>query len=232
MKNSFIPAEEAGRDAWLTNFASKLPQYAAKYGILTADVADMTASAASYRYYLNYHSEYEKFVRKLTAFKKELANGLKANLGSSVMPTPPTLPTTPTAVASGVFKRASSIAQHIKKHISFTEADGHDLALIGTEQTTDLNTAQPTLTFKLVQGGMPELHFVRGQFQAVRIFTDTTGSGNWQFLTQVAHSTIDKSPLPLAGQSAVRLYRAIYIYKDEPVGVYSSALQVTVTGTI
>ncbi len=233
MKNNYIPDKENEKNVWLNNMASKLPQYAAKYGITIAEVDDLNASAAAFGYWLNYHSEYDKYCKKLTAYKSELLNGVKVSGSNSLAPAAPVFAAAPLTVAPAILSRARSLVQRIKKHTNYTDADGQDLGIIGATQIIDLNAVKPNVTYKLVQGGKPELKWTKAGFEAVRIYFDTTGTGAWTLLAQASYSSyVDKSPLPASGQSIVRSYRIIYVHKDEEVGNYSNIVQVTVTGTI
>lgn len=233
MKNNYIPDKENEKNVWLANISSKLPQYAAKYGITTAEIDDLITSAVAFSYWLNYHSEYDKYCKKLTAYKSELLNGVKVSGSNSLAPAAPVMAAPPLAAVPAILGRARSLVQRIKKHTNYTEADGQDLGIIGTTQTIDFNTLKPNVTYKLVQGGKPELKWTKAGFEAVRIYVDTTGTGAWTLLTQASYSSfVDKTPLPASGQSIVRSYRIIYVHKDEEVGNYSNIVQITVTGTI
>lgn len=70
----FMPRTDADKDAWLKNFAAKLPTYAAKYGIIADEVTDMQNSSAYYSYWLTYHQQHSEFNKKLTQYKAELRN--------------------------------------------------------------------------------------------------------------------------------------------------------------
>jgi hypothetical protein len=227
----YIENSDNGRDSWLTNAANKLPQYATKYGIPATEIDDMTKSAAFYHYWLVAQAESTAYGKKLTAYKKELVAGIKAGVTASVMPAAPNLGAVPPVVAPGIFVRARKIAQRIKAHNNYTEADGKDLRLIGIKTTIDANAAKPVLSVQLVQGGKPELHWLKAKFTGLHIFADYDNWGNFTLIAQGSKNNwTDKKALPANGVSAVWAYKAIYVQGDDEVGQMSEMIRVTVTG--
>lgn len=228
--SDIIPGDIAGGDAWLSNFSNKLPSYAAKYGIVQADLDDMKHGYDWYHYWLTYHAESVAFTHKLTAYRNEVANGVKKGASASTMPTSPNVGTVPPSVPAGVFDRARNLVQRIKGHTNYTEADGNDLRIVPIQTVVNLNTVQPILTAQLVQAGKPELKWKKDGFVAIRVSADY-GTGTFVFVAQPTKNTwVDKSPLPAYGTSAVWRYKAVYIDNDEEVGMVSPELSVTVTG--
>jgi hypothetical protein len=189
----------------------------------------MVAAALFYAYWTNYINQYSEFVRKLTQYRNELREGVPDGATASVMPTPPDLGTAPAAVAPGVFKRAAAIANLIKGRTVYTEADGLDLGIEGSEAAkTDLIAAKPAISVRLVQGGKPEIVWSKGDFDGIDIYVDR-GSGAWVFLaTDNYPNYTDNSPLPATGTAAVWKYRAIYKYDDEVAGDWSDVVSITV----
>jgi hypothetical protein len=230
-KKYFIPRQEAEKVTWLQNFANKLSGYATKYGITTAEVDDMVAAAIFYAFWANYLNQYSEYNKKLVQYRNELRDGITDGATASVLPDAPGLGTVPAAVPPGVFKRASSIAGVIKSRTVYTEADGLDLGIEGSEAAkTDLIAAKPAISIRLVQGGKPEIVWNKGDFDGIDIYVDR-GAGAWTFLAYDTYPNyIDNAPLPAIGTAAVWKYRAIYKYDDERAGDWSDVVSITVAG--
>ncbi|QQR98305.1 MAG: hypothetical protein IPK18_01865 [Sphingobacteriales bacterium] len=94
----FLPADDAGKELWLKNFAAKLPNYATKYDIPTADVQDMQRSAIYFTFILDYNNQFKDYSKKLTEYKNEMRSGNSQNNTPSTIPIAPVFATTPTLV--------------------------------------------------------------------------------------------------------------------------------------
>src|ERR1035437_8471185 len=103
-KSYYLPANEDGKDIWLTNLAAKFAIYAAALGFLPADVTALSADAAYFHWALVSQGQIAAYAQQWTAYKNAVRNGTGTSLG--VFPVPPSLGTTPTAVAPNVFGRA------------------------------------------------------------------------------------------------------------------------------
>lgn len=224
-----MPRTEEARLPWLQNFANKIGGYATKYGITATETADMVAAAAYYGYWSNYINQYSEFVKKLPQFRNELRDGIEDGATPSVVPTPPVFGAAPAAVAPGIFKRAASIAAVIKSRTAYTEADGLDLGIEGSEVAkANLVNAKPAISVRLVQGGKPEIVWAKGEFDGIDIYVDR-GNGAWLFLaTDSFPNYVDNTPLPTTGTAAVWKYKVIYKYDDEPTGEWSDIVSISV----
>jgi len=228
-KKPYLPANDDGKVIWLLNFANKLPTYALKYGITPAEVADITASEEYTSYWFLYLKQFAEYLVKVTAFKNELFNGVPAGVTAALEPVPPTAGAPPPAVEPGVFGRATSIGNRVKKHKNYVISDGQDMGLEGPLITVDLVNIKPVLKMTLVAGrpragwkkqGMSalEIHVMRDNVSYVFLAIDTTPDYE------------DTFALPAAGQSAVWKYKGIYLLKDVRVGQWSDEVSVTVRG--
>ncbi|MBK8445051.1 MAG: hypothetical protein IPL35_17345 [Sphingobacteriales bacterium] len=235
MKDAFLPRNEGERDLWLKNFAQKLSGYTAKYGIAAPELADMQASALYYSFWLDYRNKTEEYLRKVVAFKNELAVGIETGATASPPPTPPLTAAAPPFVQPGIFKRAASLGKRIKSHIAYTLADGNDLGLEGTEQTgsNGFNAIKPLLTLRLVQGGTPEIRWSKKQMQGIRLYVDRGEGKGFEFLAiDTRPNYLDKHDLPPSGKTALWKYKAIYIKEDEAVGQWSDEVQIYVSSAV
>jgi hypothetical protein len=225
----FLPQDEAGKVNLLDNFSSKLPTYNAKYGITAVEVADMKDSNVYYKHWTFFKSQNQEFLKKITAFKRELGS---ANLGSpaATPPAPPPVIVAPTAVAPGIFKRVQSLAARIKNHTAYTESDGLDLGIVGAAYSVDVDNAKPLFGIKLVAGGHPELQWLKMGMDGIDIYKDN-GSGNFEFVERDLYPNfIDNAPLPAAGTSIIWKYKLIYHSHDKQVGLWSDIVSVAVSG--
>ncbi len=224
-KSYFLPADELGKLKWLDNFAAKLPAYAATVGVTAAEVTQTTADDAYFAFVVGAHNQHTKTTRDWTAYKTALRSG--TTLGA--MPTTPALGVPPAAVPAGIFTRASSLAARIKKHPAYTESIGHDLGIIGAEQSVDVTTMKPVLNLTL-QAGHPNLGWTKSGMDGVEIWVDR-GTGTFAFLTiDTVPDYLDTAALPAAGASAVWKYKAIYRLNDEQVGQWSDVATIGVMG--
>lgn len=230
---NFIPTKDADKTLWLNNLANKLPNYATKYEISADDTADMEKSALYFAYLLNLRQQNEDYGLKLTAYKDELRDGNTTNGNSSVLPTPPVIDNPPTAVAPGIFVRATAIAQRIKKHRLYTDSDGKDLGLVADKQKRDLNSVKPNFTVRLTKGGQVEIVWLKQGMDGIEIYADYNNSGHFAFVDfKQRPNSIDKHPLPAANESAIWRYRLIYRYHDEQVGLFSDIVSIAVSGNV
>jgi len=228
-KAYYLPKSDEERVPWLHNFATKLPNYAAKYNITPEEIMDMQNSASYFDAFVKYRNQSGNFQNSLTNHRDVISNGLSN--GATLQALQPPVMMLPEPPPPGIFKRARALVSRIKAHVNYTEADGRDLGIIGAEQSAiDVNTIKPVITLRLVGGGHPEIVWSRQGMGALEI--QKLGSdGKWYTLAiDTVPNYTDMEPLPPAGQSVVWQYRAIYKLKDERVGLWSDVVTITVTG--
>jgi hypothetical protein len=233
MKNYYLPSGDAPKVLWLQNFAAKIPTVAAKYGITATELTDMLNSAILLAYWQNYRNQHEEYFHKLTAYRNELRDGVKAGGSASVVPTAPTVGTLPTVTAApGIFSRVRALVGRIKASVAYTDADGKDLGIIGEEQTTDLVGIKPAITTRLAAGGHPEIVWKKQGMDGIEIYVSRNAEPYTLLAYDMRPNHIDASPLPALGTSAIWKYRAIYRFHDAQVGQWSDEVSVTVAGAV
>ena len=231
MKKTFLPTTDSGRELWLKNFAAKLPQYAAKYGISTTEVADVQLSALNMTYNLNYLNQIREYYHRCTQYKNEMQFGIVPGTPLLTPPVAPTFVAPPAPVASGIFDRITSIAQRIKKNLSYTVSDGNDLGIESPEIAgVDINTVKPVISVRLINGGQPEIVWKKNGMSAIQIFVDR-GDGFHSLAFDTTPNYTDEFPLE-PGQSATWKYRAVYIKDSKPVGQFSDEVKIAVSGEV
>ena len=244
MKKYYLPKEDAKLVEWLQNLSAKISIYAAKYGISAAEIAFIQNAAAYFIFWFNALSQLNGAVQKVTAFKNQIRDGVKAGGSQGVTPVDILFGTPPTAVPPGILPTIRTIVARIKKNQAYSKSDGEDLKIEGDEQTEDINTLKPAFKIEL-KAGHPNLIWKKGISQGVKIKQATLQIGqtptpeamaeNKDFFTFLATDTqpdyLDNTPLPPFGQTVVWAYTMVYLLNDEEVGEWSDIVFVTVTGT-
>lgn len=225
-KEKYMPGRDDKKKTWLHTFASNLPTYNVKYGISAGEVSDMQNSDNYFSFWFDLLESVVDFKEKTIQFKNELRSGVPSGATGTTPPVPPVFGAAPTAVEPGIFDRAASIGNRIKKHKDYVVSDGNNLGLEGAEKPApDLVNAKPAIKIVLI-AGKPEIRWTKGLYDALHIEVDRDGTG-YRFLaidTEPDYS--DTFALPV--QAATWKYRAIYIFHDEKVGMWSDEVSVTV----
>ncbi len=224
MKAPFLPKDEPGKRKWLTNFAAKLPTYAASVGVTGVEVTQAAADAAFFGYVCDAHEQHTKTTRDWTAYKHAAAQG--DALGN--LPNTPALPAPPASVPPNIFGRNCTLAVRIKKHPAYTEAIGQDLGIIGAEQTIDYSSLKPALKI-ILQAGHPVISWRKQGMDSLELWVDRGDAKGSVFLAiDTVPGYTDTAPLPTPG--AVWKYKGIYREADVQVGQWSDVASITVAG--
>ena len=214
-KSYYLPADDAGKSAWLNNLSAKLPSYSAALGLTAADTASATADAAFFAYCLNSVGQIAAYSQQWTAYKNAARNGTAAALGA--LPTPPVLTTpAPAMVAPGIFGRVTALAARIKVAPGYSDSIGQALQIIGADQTVDLTTMKPVITAQL-DAGQVDIGWTKQGMDGIEIQVDR-GTGFVFLAIDTVPGYTDTAPMPAAGQSALWKYKAIYRQGDNRVG--------------
>ena len=225
-KSYYLPSDDAGKAAWLNNLASKLPAYQATLGLSAGDVASATADAAFFTYALNAQTQVAAYAQQWTAYKNSARNGSDPALG--LAPVAPNLGVAPTAVAPGIFGRATALVARIKVAPGYTDSIGQALQLIGADQTVDVNSLKPVLDVEL-DAGQVDINWTKQGMDGIEIQVDR-GTGFAFLAIDTIPNYTDTQPMPAAGQSALWKYKAIYIQADQRVGQWSDVVSIPVAG--
>lgn len=229
MKNFYLPKAENARVSWIQNFDVKLPNYAAKYGISAAELADVRQSSLGLAFYVGYAGQIAEYSKKMNTFKVELASG---SIGALSLPVAPSIGTPPALPPAGIFKRVASVVSKIKNHLQYTENDGIDLGIEGTvSRTVDPSVVKPVISVRIITDGHPEINWTKGGHDGIEIQVDK-GNNTWQFLgVDLKPNFTDTTALPPTGTTELRRYRAIYIEDDHHIGLWSDVAEISVIGT-
>jgi len=227
MKKFYLPGDESGIYNWYTNFAAKLPDYAADLDISPATVAQVQKNAAALKAIILYQISAKSFAESVIDYKIQLMKGEKP-LGNP--PQPPAPLVLPAGVENNAIGNARKLVRWLKAHKNYKSAMGILLGVEGSEVNKNLATWKPVLKSKLV-ARVPVIQWKKGYAEGIQLFVDRNDGKGFQFLcTDTKPPYMDKHPLPQAGKGAVWTYKGIFIMNDEPVGLYSQLLEVAVSG--
>ena len=231
MKKNIIPTNDPNRVLWLNAFALKLANYYIKYGISNDDFNTIQKMAPFFAYWVNLLVLMRDYISKVTTFKNEMANGVDANEENPTQPTLPVFDAPPALVITGIFPFVMSIVKRIKAHKDYAVSDGQDMGIEGEEmEDVNINDLKPALKIVLINGGYPNLQWVKGITDGIAIYVDR-GTGTWEFLAiDTVPNYTDTHALPAPGQSAVWKYKTIYRIDDNNVGKWSEDYSITVSG--
>ncbi|MBL7784296.1 MAG: hypothetical protein JNM36_00135 [Chitinophagales bacterium] len=230
IEHRFIPSDNPGKGVWLKNFAAKVPLYKDKYNITDEELADIIQGSFYFSYVVDRHKQVEEFKINWTTFRDELRDGNQQNGITLPLPTLPDFGTPPPAVPNGILKRAALLAQRIKKHPAYVEADGRDLGIVAEKSAFDPQKNKPAFSIRLIEGGHPEIVWRKGNMDGVEIWVKrNTNNKDFVLLAYDQRPNYtDMHPLPEAGSSEVWQYRLIYRYHDKQAGMWSDVASVTV----
>lgn len=222
-KSNYLPRTDKDRVVWLNNFASKFAQVFTGLGFVAADVTSVNNDAAMFSYLINQVELYTTAKEQRVDYKNLIKDGPLGTPGGLV-PVAPAAGTIPTTVLPGIFARISQLVPRIKNSVTYTDAIGKDLGIIGAQQTFDPSQMKPLLKLAMM-GGQVEVQWIKGEADSLRIESDK-GNG-WQLLSidTVPHYT-DTTPITAP---AVWKYRAMYQIADEQVGMWSDVNSITVS---
>ena len=104
------------------------------------------------------------------------------------------------------------------------------LWIVAPSHVFDPTTLKPSLSIQ-IRAGHPVILWTKGKASAIEIWVDRNDGNGFVFLTiNTEPNTIDTTPLPAPGTSAVWNYKAIYRLHDEQVGQWSDVISITVRG--
>jgi hypothetical protein len=223
---SYLEKSDEKFSLQLSNFATKIDNYATAFNFTDADVTSIKADALYYDWCVKNILKVETYKKDWTTFKSILKKG-ESNVTSNNAPTAPVLDTAPTGVPPGVLFRFTTMVNRLKSHQSYTTAIGQNLGIeLSVSQKIDLDNAQPSLKV-VMRAGKVNLDWKKGKFEGIVIEKDS-GTGFITLDKDLHPNFIDNSAMPAQGESAIWKYRAMYLYGDDKVGLWSDVVTVSV----
>ena len=191
----YIPQSDAELMVWLNNFSAKIPTYGPGLVLTPTQVTNLTAAGTNTTNSIN-AVELQKTQLKQTTSAKEDS---KSNSLSLIR----------------------SNATVVKQNVSYTDAIGQDLGIVGTSPAPDFPNMKPALTLKVFPGHI-NIGFTKKGFTGVNIYTRLQGISNWTFLARDTNSPYtDNRPLAIPGTAETREYMAMGLDTDDEVGQQS-----------
>ncbi|KAB2965007.1 hypothetical protein [Zoogloea sp.] len=227
-KSYYLPTDDSGKASLLESLATQLPVYAELLDIPPADLTELRADAAAFRFNLTVLSLIQNSSKQWTAHKNLLRD---SDTGGPVPPYPPLveLPGTPPAeVPKGIIPRLTRLVARIKSSRNYTDAVGQALGLVGSIKSIDPSSWKPELTATL-EANHPHIGWTKGDADSLEIIVDRSDDKGFVPLT-ITTSTryADTSPIPT--HAALWHYKGIYRLKDEQVGQWSNVQSIAVGG--
>jgi len=229
-RKPFFPELVGLWSAWFDNFATQLPQANATLGL---DPAIITARVKDARYCQYASGPWLTWVRETgtqaTAALDTLLNGTGSDDYTLPVFTPPALPAGVTAVPPGALKRILDFVAQIKRSPNYNDPIGHQLKIIGEEDSTEHPV--PEFSLEVERGSGCEcvrVRFKKHGHKGVVVFC-RRGNGEWEMLgIDLASPYMDERPLLNAAQPEIREYRLQYYDNDGPNGEMSPVQKITV----
>jgi hypothetical protein len=203
-KQDYVPRQDPDFVTWFQNFKTELASVAATVGLLPADV---TAND-------NDFTLIDGKINALVAAKAAQQSAAADKIATRTL----------------VEGRLRALVRRVKSHPGYTTAIGEQLGVIGPEDTTDLSTAKPTLTATSVLAGAVTVGFNKSISSGVRISSKRGAEPAFTFLASDTSSPYVDNRANLAAGPETRQYQAQYLDGDDPVGLVSDTLTVTVPG--
>ncbi len=201
-RQDFSPGGDGEFIPWVEAFSNQLAFHAPSVGVLPAEVATVQGMIAVTVGEIGAATMARNAAQSATAAKNASRQTTEATL--------------------------RALVRRIKAHPAYTEAVGQDLDVIGPEDTTDLATARPTLTATSVLAGAVTIGFTKSIADGVRISSKRGAESGFTFLaTDTTSPYVDNRANQSAGPET-REYQAQYFDQDQPVGLLSDPLVVTV----
>ncbi len=223
----YLPKTDTGKVIWLANFATVLGSYAAALNLAAGVVTAVQDDSAYFGFVFTLIQPFDEYSKTLTAYKNALRDGSPSPIG--VVPVPPVIAGAPTLVLAGIFQRNADLVQSIKKNPAYTTVMGQNLGIIGAEINPDFATIQPQPKISL-KNGHGYLTWKHEHTDAADIQVDHGDGAGFKDAGRILLAHYLDPTLPAAGTSKVFKYKIRYVVSDEEVGVWSTPIEITVTG--
>ena len=227
-KDYYLPRSDKKKSMWLSNFAVRLPYYAATLDITPSTLTSIQNDAKMFEYAIQLVDSFSKIKKTRTSFKNQLRDG---PVSSTPFAVPKVIsPSPPALVPPGIFKRVTALIRKIKVNDNYTPAIGKHLDIIGPETYLDTKKIKPKLKVRFV-AGRTIIKYNKGRSDGIDIYVDRGDGKGFNFLaTDNEPDYIDPAELPDGVNSAIWKYKARYRIDDKQVGKYSNIVEITVSG--
>jgi len=245
MQTDFVEKDDDDFGHQLDTHGQGMNTHGATLDFSPDDIDEAKNDAKLWKYVLERQADTHSHGLELTAFKKLLRRGhnnqpLPADIPEAVAnPTP-----VPTLTAADIEGRFRKRAQRAKAHPAYTSSIGQALGIVKTATDFVPEDGTPVLKVNLNAAGHPHLSYKKGNYQGAEIWKLAANpqpqpipgpvqpdDPRFKLLQRVfAHDYVDPTELPSGGKAELWIYKAVYLYKNEPVGTPSQLVVVTVGG--
>lgn len=210
----------------LDNFWNKIPAYQVMFNITNDELAQVDKDNAYFKWAITATIRYAETKKGWTGFKNDLRHGIPV-VTNVAMPTAIDLEPIPSAVPAGIQYRFTTLVNRIKAHSNYTKAIGMVLGIEADSQNRiPIADAQPKLRAGM-NGGFVNVYWRKGSYDGIVIEKDT-GDGFVNFDKDMFPNYVDQTVIPRGNESAVWRYRAMYLFKDARIGVWSNPVSIIV----
>lgn len=195
-KSDFIPRADNDLLIWLDRFVVNFSLKAGEYGFADSELAELKALID------DLHSKIAIASDAAAAAKQATSNKNDSRKATEV--------------------KVRSVARRLKAHPLYSAGQGDHLGVEGPEVVSDLSLARPVLSCVDQTGGQVALSFNKLKSDGINVYSQREGDSDWLLLGRATVSPfLDKRPLLTAGKPELRRYTAVYMQKDQEIGVFS-----------
>ena len=192
-KSPYVPTSDLEFLSWTDNFINNMTP---DYGVLEADLSLLKKASVDFRSKITHSKVALDLAKQATAQKNDSRH-----------------------YAENLFR---SEVRRIKARADYTEGQGANLGIEGSENTFDLNTSNPDLSGADQTGGNVVLSFSKYKSEGINLYCQRENDADWVLLGRATISPFhDNRPLLQVGKPELRRYSAVYMLKDKEVGHYS-----------
>jgi hypothetical protein len=200
----YVPSKDGDFLTWMNNYKTQVAALAATFGLTAGEVTAVETDFTSFNTKLNTLNT-KKNEQQAAATDKQTTR-------------------------KNVVTRARALGKRLKAHASYTATLGQQLGIIGPEDTTDLTNAKPTLQAISVNPGAVSIGFNKSISSGIRLLSKRGAETAFTLLAVDTESPYIDTRANLAAGPETRLYQAQYITGDDPIGLLSDVLTITVPG--
>ena len=235
---SYSRSNNQGINDMLTAFSTNIVgALATKYGVTPEQITRVSQAQKVWDWFEHALVIARGWSSSLTATRQVLSSGAPGETDPMpalpVLPPVPTLPgtpPTPVVLEHDFFNFFSGLVSGIKKSQHYDPADGKLLGIEGTPVPKPDPSVTPSASVGLSTGGHPTVVCPKGQFQGFDVYATLPG-GTRQFLATSLGRKYDVGlPLPAAGTAQIWVFEVQYRYQNQPFGLMSQPVSVTVRG--
>ncbi len=229
MATDYLPNDGESFCGWLENWKVEFAAVAPSLNFTASEITDALADADWSLHVCRAASDASSHASAWVQFRESLLSGDgNTPVGSAPVSSAPAAPASP-APAQGAITRIRATVKRLKGAPAYTSAIGQSLRIVSNVTVEDAATAKPALRVKPLPMFQAELRWPRRSFSGVLVQSQRDGETAWtDHGVKTDNAFVDtRQPLE-ANKPELRRYRQIYVKKDEPVGLWSDVVSVTV----